>query len=45
MIQIRGTNYYTYDEVREMAIKEGIADNRIIIGIWLKMNGYLKRII
>lgn len=32
----------TYDELRKLAIKEGVADNKVSIGIWAKLKGYIK---
>lgn len=32
----------TYNEIRLLAIHNGIADNKVSIGIWLKMQGYKK---
>lgn len=34
--------YYTYNEVREIAIKNNSDDNRVSVGIWAKINGYIK---
>lgn len=33
---------FTYNELREQAIKEGIADNKVSVGLWAKINGYIK---
>ena len=30
----------TFDELREMAIKDGIADNKVSVGLWAKIKGY-----
>lgn len=32
----------TYKELREQAIKEGIADNKVSVGMWAKIKGYSK---
>jgi len=34
--------YYTYEELREQAIKQGIRDNKVHIGIWIHQQGYIK---
>ena len=31
---------FTFDELREMAIKDGIADNKVSVGLWAKIKGY-----
>lgn len=33
-------NFITYEELRILAIKEDIPDNKVSIGIYAKMNGY-----
>lgn len=35
---------YTYEELREQAIKEGIRDNKVHIGVWIQQKGYFKTI-
>ena len=30
----------SYDELRKLALKKEIPDNKIAIGLWIKMNGY-----
>lgn len=32
--------YLTYEEIRELALKEQIADNRVSVGMWAKFKGY-----
>ena len=32
--------FYTYQDIRVMAIKDGIPDNKVSIGIWAKLKGY-----
>ena len=34
--------YYTFNEVREIAIRNHSNDNKVSVGIWAKLNGYLK---
>lgn len=34
--------YYTFNEVRELAIKNDSKDNKVSVGIWAKLNGYIK---
>ena len=36
-------NLITFDELREIALKNGIVDNKVHIGIWAQQNGYIKR--
>jgi len=36
-------NYYTFDELKEIALNDGIIGNKVTIGIWAKMKGYLKK--
>lgn len=33
---------FTYEEIRQQAIKENIADNKVSIGLWAKISGYIK---
>lgn len=35
--------YYTFNELKEMAFEEGITGNRVAVGLWAKMSGYLKK--
>lgn len=32
----------TYQELRELAIKAGIPDHKIAVGMWIKLQGYVK---
>lgn len=32
----------TYKQLREIAISQGLPDNKITIGIWAKLNGYIR---
>ena len=34
---------YTYQELRELALKHGIRDNKVHIGVWLQTQGYQKQ--
>lgn len=34
--------YYTYEELRNQALKDGIRDNKIHIGVWIQQQGYIK---
>ena len=34
---------YTYQELRELALKYGIRDNKVHIGVWLQTQGYQKQ--
>ena len=31
--------YYTFEQLKEMAFKDGITGNKVAVGIWAKMNG------
>lgn len=31
-----------YNEIRQLATRNGIADNKVSIGIWIKIQGYKK---
>lgn len=31
-----------YSQIREIALQNGIDDNKVSIGMWAKMNGYIK---
>lgn len=35
--------YYTFEELKEIAFNNGIIGNKVTIGIWARMNGYLKK--
>ena len=30
--------YYTFEQLKEMAFKDGITGNKVAVGIWAKMN-------
>lgn len=32
----------TYEELRQIALKENVPDNKVYIGIWIRLNGYKK---
>lgn len=32
----------TFDDLRELAVKEGIKDNKVSVGMWAKFNGYTR---
>lgn len=34
---------YTYQELRELALKHGIRDNKVHIGVWIQTQGYQNR--
>lgn len=34
--------YYSFDELKEIALKDNITGNKVVIGIWAKMNGFIK---
>lgn len=33
---------YTYKEIVTKAIKNGIPNNKVAVGMWAKLNGYIK---
>lgn len=33
----------TYEQIREKALKEGIKDTKLHIGLWAQFNGYMKQ--
>jgi len=32
-----------YEQIREIALKQNISDNRVSVGIWAQNNGYYKK--
>jgi len=32
----------TYNDIRALALRKGIADNKVSIGVWIKFCGYKK---
>lgn len=33
---------FTYEQIRIKAIKQGVKDNKVHIGLWASLNNYLK---
>ena len=33
---------FTYEQLRQLAVKSGIADNKVSIGFWIKAQGLKK---
>ena len=33
---------FTYEEIREKALKQGVTDNNLRVGLWASLNGYIK---
>ena len=33
---------FTYEQIRTKALKQGIKDNKVHIGLWANLNNYLK---
>lgn len=33
---------FTYEEIREKALLQGVSDNKVSIGMWASLNGYIK---
>jgi len=34
---------FTYEQIREKALKQGVRDNKFQIGMWAQFNSYMKR--
>ena len=34
---------YTYQDLRELALKNNIRDNKVHIGVWIQTQGYRKQ--
>ena len=33
---------FTYEEIRKKALLHGVSDNKVHIGMWASLNGYIK---
>lgn len=33
---------FTYEQIRVKALKQGVKDNKVYIGLWANLNNYLK---
>lgn len=33
---------YTYEQIRRIALRHGIKDNKVHIGLWANLNNYMK---
>ena len=33
---------FTYEQIRTKALKQGVKDNKVHIGLWANLNNYLK---
>ena len=33
---------FTYEQIRAKALKQGVKDNKVHIGLWANLNNYLK---
>ena len=33
---------FTYEQIRVKALKQGVKDNKVHIGLWANLNNYLK---
>ena len=42
LFRISKMEEFTYEQIRAKALKQGIKDNRIHIGLWANLNNYLK---
>lgn len=34
---------FTYEQIREKALKQGVKDTKLHIGLWAQFNGYMKQ--
>lgn len=34
---------FNFEELRDVAIKVGVPDNRVHIGVWIRLQGYIKQ--
>ena len=34
---------FTYEQIRAKALKQGVKDNKVQIGLWANLNNYLKK--
>ncbi|WP_259325441.1 hypothetical protein [Bacteroides ovatus] len=40
---MNGETEFTFKQLRELALAHQVKDNKTVIGIWAKLNGYSKR--
>lgn len=43
MCTYKEENRMKFDDLRDLALLNGIPDNKIYIGVWAKLNGYIKK--
>ena len=36
-------HYYSYEELQNEAVKAGVPNNRVHIGVWIRLMGYTKQ--
>lgn len=36
-------NYFNYADIRKIALKNGVKDNKVSIGMWAKLNGFVNK--
>ena len=42
LFRISKMEEFTYEQIRVKALKQGIKDNKVHIGLWANLNNYLK---
>ena len=42
LFRISKLEEFTYEQIRAKALKQGIKDNKVHIGLWANLNNYLK---
>lgn len=42
LFRISKMEEFTYEQIRAKAIKQGVKDNKVHIGLWANLNNYLK---
>ena len=42
LFRISKMEEFTYEQIRTKALKQGIKDNKVHIGLWANLNNYLK---
>lgn len=40
---MNGETEFTFKQLRELALAHQVKDNKTVIGIWAKLNGYFKK--
>lgn len=42
LFRISKMEEFTYEQIRAKALKQGVKDNKVHIGLWANLNNYLK---